>query len=309
MLKIRPPSASRNTLNGHGTHRDEPDGAPLKPLLRWVGGKQQIVTKLVRYLPADIFDRRYLEPFAGAASLFFRMAPSRAVLSDANPHLIACYQFIRDQPLAVARELAGHKRRTSEEHYYEVRDTYNRCSRGSNSAAQSARFVYLNRASFGGIFRVNRQGEFNVPYGWKEPLQVPDRGALLRASSLLRTATLKACSFETALESATKTDFVYLDPPYPPLNGTAYFTHYTPDRFTDDDQKALAKAFVALDSKGAKVLLSNADTPLIRTLYAKFNLEALRVTRFVTCSLTKHRVSELVITNYNAGDRLIARSK
>ncbi|MGH2397897.1 MAG: DNA adenine methylase [bacterium] len=123
-------SGSRIRVNGHGSHREEPDGDPLRPLLRWVGGKQQIVTKLVHYLPKDIFDRRYLEPFAGAASLFFRIAPSRAVLSDANPHLIACYECIRDNPLAVARELSCHARDSSEAHYYGVRRAYNRRSNG-----------------------------------------------------------------------------------------------------------------------------------------------------------------------------------
>lgn len=292
-------------MNGHGSHRDEPDDDPLRPLFRWVGGKQQIVTKLVGYLPKDVFDRRYREPFAGAASLFFRIAPSRAVLSDANPHLIACYNCIRDNPLAVARELSYHERETSEAHYYHVRRAYNRRSQGGSTAAQAARFVYLNRACFGGVFRVNRKGEFNVPYGWKEPLVVPDRATLVRASSLLSTTTLKTCSFETALRSVGKSDFVYLDPPYPPLNGTAFFTHYTSDRFTDDDQRALARVFARVHAAGAKVLLSNADTPLIRTLYAKFHAEKLAVTRFVTCRRIKHRVSELVITNYGRDDRLV----
>jgi len=181
----------RVAVNGHASVPGLKDHEPLKPLLRWVGGKQQIVTKLVRFLPGDVLNRRYLEPFAGAASLFFRVGPSNAVLSDANPHLIACYKFIRDEPDNVARELAAHRRLSSEFHYKVVRATYNRLT-ASNSAAQAARFLYLNRACFNGIFRVNVSGEFNVPYGWKEPLLVPDRTSILHASTLLGAAKLKA---------------------------------------------------------------------------------------------------------------------
>lgn len=273
-------------------------GVHLRPLFRWVGGKQQLVTRLTRFLPADFRARRYVEPFAGAASLFFRLAPKTAILTDANGDLIDCYRAVRDRPQAVARALARHRRLSSASHYYDTRAAYNTLRKRPASASQAARFIYLNRTCFNGIYRVNRVGLFNVPYGRKEPPILPDLEWLSRASETLRRARLEVCDFRQALRQPRSNDFVYLDPPYPPLNGTAFFTHYTCQRFSDDDQRALAEVFASLDRAGARVLMSNADTDLIRGLYAGHHVTPLEVTRYVTSSHKKHRVGEVVVTNY-----------
>lgn len=275
----------------------EPEGPP-KPILRWAGGKRQLVGRLLKFVPPDINERVYREPFLGAGCLFFALQPQKAILSDANEHLISCYKVVRDEWRPVARNLRLYAARNSRDNYYRIRTRYNMENRHRFSAAQAARFIYLNKACFNGIFRVNQKGEFNVPYGWKEPPAIPSRLAMASASAALNRAVLRTQRFDKALESASEHDFVYLDPPYPPLNRTAYFTHYTRDRFNTEDQKKLAETVWALHRRGCLIIMTNADTSLIRRLYRGFYITSLPVTRFITCKAKKHIVRELVITNY-----------
>jgi DNA adenine methylase len=271
-----------------------------EPFLRWVGGKRRLICHLLRYLPEDLPKRRYLEPFVGAASLFFAVHPKRAFLSDVNDHLIACYRAIYDNPTLVHAYLSEHSKKSCKKYYYHVRRQYNQFyARKWYSAAQAARFIYLNQTCYNGVFRVNKLSEFNVPYGLKEPPLLPSRDLLRMVSKVLRNADLAVLPFEKALQSASSSDFAYLDPPYPPLNGIANFTHYTTNRFNEYDQRRLADKVTVLDSLGCKFLMTNAAIPLIRQLYRRFNIFELSVTRYVTCRREKHRVSELVITNYD----------
>ncbi len=267
----------------------------IGPFLRWAGGKRQLRKILLNFLPEDMGQRTYREPFLGGGSLFFAIRPKTAILSDANEHLIRCYKFVRDEPGLVARYLHSHAAKDGEAYYYRVREEYNR---SEFSAAQAARFIYLNKTCFNGIFRVNAKGKFNVPYGRKESPAIPSENDLIAIAGILKDTSLKASSYEKALENASKEDFIYLDPPYPPLNGTAYFTHYTKDRFSEEDQKTLAERVHELDRCGCMLMISNADTPLIRRLYRKYELVSLPVIRYLTCKSVRHKVKELVITNY-----------
>lgn len=286
-------SESGESLTLFGDDANWPN--PIEPFLRWVGGKRRLVPVLLRALPRDISNLVYHEPFLGAGALFLAMQPGRSRLSDANKHLIDCYVAIRDKPAHLSNYLREHALQTSEDYYYQIRNLYNDAK---PSAAQAARFIYLNKTCFNGIFRVNRQGAFNVPYGWKEPPRLPDSRHLQRASVALRHSKLRARDFEDALADVKADDFVYLDPPYPPLNGTAYFTHYTADRFDENDQRNLAECVASLHKRGAKFIMSNADTPLIRELYRRYTLSGLSVTRYVTCKSHKHRADELLIANF-----------
>lgn len=267
-----------------------------RPLLNWVGGKRLLVNQLMQLLPRDVRSRTYHEPFLGAGSLFFALGPERAVLADLNEHLITCYESVRDTPLAVAAYIRGHARLNSAMYYYRVRDEYNR---RKFSAAQAGRFIYLNKTCFNGVFRVNQKGEFNVPYGDKQNPIFPDTRWLQEAGSALSKAILSATPFDKALRVARRGDFVYLDPPYPPINGTSYFTHYTPDRFGEDSQRRLAAAVNALDAAGCLFMMTNADTSLIRSLYGRYVQTELSVTRYVTCKAKRYKIGELVITNYD----------
>jgi len=267
----------------------------VEPFLRWAGGKRQLVSQLVELAPGDAASRRYVEPFLGAASLYFALAPKSALLGDANSHLMGCYRAIRDRPRRVAALLRRHATLHSEEHYYRVRSLYNR---SGSSAAQAARFIYLNQSCYNGVFRVNKLGKFNVPYGDKDSPNLPSASKLLRIAQQLRGATLVAGDFANTLASVRRGDFVYLDPPYPPLNGTAFFAHYTMDRFSQDDQERLADLVRALHERGCVIMLSNAGVQSVSRLYTGFTFHRLSVTRYVTCKKQKHRVREVVITNY-----------
>lgn len=266
-----------------------------RPFLRWAGGKFYLSDALRRYVPEDVSERRYYEPFLGAGTMFFRLRHQMAHLSDLNAHLIECYRAIRDNPTAIAKALRLHARNNSESYYYTVRDKYNRSQAG---VARAARFLYLNRTGFNGVFRVNKQGSYNVPYGKKKSPYFPTAEELRSVAKALKKSRLEVCDFTASLKNPKSGDFVYLDPPYPPLNGTSFFTHYTPDRFGAGNQTAVAQLVRELDARGCLVMVSNADTPLIRQLYKGFQTSTLSVTRYVSSSSVKHRVGELIITNY-----------
>jgi DNA adenine methylase len=216
------------------------------------------------------------------------------VLSDLNGHLVDMYEAVRDAPAEVARHVAVLGAADSEDHYYQVRDRYNA---GRKSPLRAAQFIYLNRACFNGVFRVNREGIFNVPYGFKRQLLLPSENGLTRLGALLAGADLRAESYEAVLNEAERGDFVYLDPPYPPLNGTAFFRHYTKERFDDEDQAAVARTAVALRERGCHVLVSNADLPSIRTLYSGWHISTVTVPRHVAHKASRLVVRELLIVS------------
>lgn len=216
-------------------------------------------------------------------------------MSDANQHLIHTYQAIRKDAKAVASYLRVLISQNSEDTYYAVRDAYNKAK---PSTKQAARFIYLNRTCFNGVFRVNVRGQFNVPYGHKPAPTFPSVERLQQIGEAFQLADLKCCDYETAVAEAAAGDFVYLDPPYPPLNGTSFFSHYTMDRFSGDRQEKLACVVRSLDTRGCLVMVSNADTKAIRELYKGFKLSSIPVPRYVTCKANRTKVQELVITNY-----------
>ena len=268
---------------------------PIPPLLRWAGGKQRLVKHLQRFVPPDLLDRVYHEPFLGAASLFLHLRPQRALLSDANQHLIDCYQGVRDAPTQIARLLHQHAERDSPTYYYRIRDDYN--TRGP-SRVRSAQFLYLNRTCFNGIFRVNERGCFNVPYGHKAQPVIPTREHIRQVANALAMTALDYHDYTESLALVQSGHFVYLDPPYPPLNGTSFFQHYTADRFPYEEQEQLADLVHDLDDRGALFMVSLADTSQIRRLYKGFHHHTLNMPRWVSCKTHKVRVDELVITNY-----------
>lgn len=260
------------------------------PIVRWAGGKRALLPTLTSLLPADYRTRRHVEPFAGGAALFFALEPESAVLMDANRELINTYSAVRDDVTDVIDALWLHWRPSREgaEYYYEVRELFNGCNYGGEDRA--AAFLYLNRTCFNGLYRVNRMGEFNVPFG-KRKFEV-DEDNLRAASSLLFNARLAACDFERVLDFARPGDFVYLDPPY-----DGAFGSYTKAGFTIEDQSRLARVFVHLDMRGCKVMLSNANTPLIRELYSAYDVTEVTAPRRIRPD-AERQATEVVVKNY-----------
>lgn len=268
-----------------------------KPFMRWAGGKQNLIEDLTKHLPHNFKKRRYFEPFLGAGSMFFATNPKKAFLSDINIHLINSFNAVRNHPKTLYKYLLTYKKTNSEHDYYRIRAEFN-SNLHKNSTKQAARFIYLIQACFNGIFRVNKLGFYNVPYGYKKTMRLPTLSELMELGRLLKSAKIFSCSYMKILSMVKKNDFVYIDPPYPPLNGTSCFTHYCTDRFGDNDHEKLAIFARRLDKLGCKVMISYANTDMIRGYYNKWNRDFIEVRRYITCKKKRHKVTEVIFTNY-----------
>ena len=272
----RPPAAERR---------------PATPFLKWAGGKTALLPELLKHVPPR--PRRYHEPFVGGGALFFAVRPRRAFLSDSNVELVHCYRQVRDDVYSVLDALARHVYERA--HFEAVRALE---PLHLMSAERAARFIYLNKTCFNGLWRVNRSGRFNVPFGRYKNPRFADPSSLITASHALRGVELLCAPFEASLAKAAPGDFVYLDPPYDPLSETASFTSYTREAFGWDDQKRLAAACAALDRRGVRFLLSNSVTPRIRELYRPFEQRLVRAPRHINCKGgARGRVDELLVFN------------
>lgn len=263
-----------------------------RPFLKWVGGKGQLLGQLRPLLP-EVFGR-YFEPFVGGAALFFAMRPGRASLRDVNDELIDCYRAIRDHVDDVIEALGAHH--YDREHFYRVRDLE---PKRLSLVERAARTIFLNKTGFNGLYRVNRSGKFNVPFGRHKNPSLGDPNELKACSLALRGVELIATDF-TRIEADTQPgDFVYFDPPYFPLSATSDFTTYAAGGFGVQDQKRLAELFAALTRKGVYAMLSNSSAPEVRSLYAKYRITEVLASRNVNARTSgRGKVAELVIRNY-----------
>ncbi|HKY22722.1 MAG TPA: Dam family site-specific DNA-(adenine-N6)-methyltransferase [Vicinamibacterales bacterium] len=281
-----------------------------RPLLKWAGGKRQLLPALRRFYPAAF--GTYFEPFAGSAAVFFdlhahgRLEGHVAVLADSNIDLIACYTAVRDEPEKVIEALdrlaAGHARRGSR-HYYDVRDRQFNPERSHRCGAAytpelAAMFIYLNRTGYNGLFRLNADGAFNVPAGRYTNPRICDAGNLRHVSAALQAPGVRIVvqPFDHVGREAKPGDFLYFDPPYAPLSRTASFTGYTAERFSGEDQETLRNLIVDLASRGCHVILSNSTAPDVTRLYEGHQAVA-------AAGLRCHRVPARRAINSNAKRR------
>jgi DNA adenine methylase len=261
---------------------------PVRPILKWAGGKRQLLPELRPFYPRSF--KRYFEPFLGSGAVFLDLhnaglLDGRPVsLSDINADIIGCYRAVRDDVEAVIAGLLAHDRSyrsAGGAHFYKVRDdAFNPMRRevhasgdpaGAYTPALAAMLIFLNRTGFNGLFRLNARGAFNVPHGRNANPRICDADNLRAWSGVLGRpgVQLEVCPFEVMLDRAGRGDFVYLDPPYAPLSGTARFTSYTAGGFDAVAQARLQRAVIQLTARGASVLLSNSAAPQIRALYAR----------------------------------------
>jgi DNA adenine methylase len=284
--------------------------ASVKPIVKWAGGKTRLIPELLARVPPSI--RTYVEPFAGGAALFFKLAASRArvggaartkksrvferaILADTNEDLVACYRVVRDHVGDLIEALQPY--RYDRDLYYEVRA---RDPRGMSDTERAARLLFLNRTCYNGLWRVNSKGHFNVPFGkYKDPLILdPDR--LREASALLEGVEIVLGDFSTATRGLTARDFVYFDPPYVPVSKTADFTAYSADRFGAEEQARLRDRMLELKAKGVRALLSNADTAETRELYRPFRTDVVLARRNINRDATKRGdIAELLVMTYD----------
>ena len=267
-----------------------------KPFVKWAGGKTRLLQDLLADVPLKF--ENYFEPFVGGGALFFKLCSlgriKKAFLNDSNKDLMTAYEVIKTKPYELIKELASPNYKNSEETYYEIR-----AKEPTNKVQQAARFIYLNKTAYNGLYRVNSQGKFNVPFGKYENPKILDMENILSVSKALQTDELTCIDFEQAVEKAKEKDFVYLDPPYHPISKTSSFTSYTRENFTEKDQKRLFKCFQLLDEKGCFVMLSNSCAPLIEELYKDYNISVVMAGRAISCKGEgRGKINEFLITNY-----------
>ncbi len=265
------------------------------PVVKWVGGKTKLLPELLARMPSSF--NRYYEPFAGGAAMFFRLAPRRAVLADSNHDLIGLYTAIAKDVGAVIRRLEMHRASHNESHYYDTRARWNDREVSWSTPERAAAFIYLNKTCFNGLWRVNRSGAFNVPIGryTDPPICVPE--ALRAAQQVLSRAEIRRADFRTAVADAKAGDFLYFDPPYDPVTPTANFTSYTADVFGADQQRELADLARMLVARGCRVMLSNHDTPFIRSIYKGLRIDRVKCPRAINSNAAKRGdVDEVIIT-------------
>lgn len=283
------------SLNGSDSFTPKPlflkDSSILKirPILKWAGGKTQMLDQLLPLLPKQ-YDR-YIEPFFGGGGLFFGHQPTSSIIADSNPELINLYKIIASTPQHLIDLLQEYP--NNELFFYEMR------AKGFSSLSKieaAARTVYLNRTCFNGLYRVNKKGEFNVPYGrYKNPtLCEPEN--VFKASELLKRAEIICDDYKNILQTYPRAgDFIFLDPPYLPISEYSDFKRYTKEQFYEEDQRELAEEFHRLYDLGCSVVLTNSNHPLVHELYGKYKIEIHKTKRNINSNASKRSGEDVIV--------------
>jgi DNA adenine methylase len=265
--------------------------AKVKPVLRWAGSKRQILPKLTSLTPP--IQGRYIEPFCGSACLFLALNPMRAVLGDVNPHLVSTYRVLQDRPDAVANILANW--RVDKETYLQLRGL----PTSSDKAFDAAKFLYLNRYCFNGVYRENRQGQFNVPFGGYRTGALPGLEELRQFSARLRNTELYCGDFAAAVQGADANDFIYLDPPYY-YGSVRNRGEYGWNAFSDTDVERLIEEVRSADGRGVRILISYNQAHTLRKALPTWRLTYAPVRRSVAgFSKGRKSVREYQLRNYD----------
>jgi DNA adenine methylase len=298
-----------------------------RPFLKWAGGKTQLLRLLSQRLPPEIKNggiTNYVEPFVGGGAVFFSLAQkfpfTTRYIFDLNEELILVYRVIKKSKNKLIHELnfleSEYISGSNEDReclFYSVRDLFNQKKQEINFqkydpgwVTRATYCIFLNRTCYNGLFRMNRKGEFNVPFGRYKNPQILNKDNLNDVASLLKTTNIIPGDFTKSKRFVDNRTFVYLDPPYRPLNNTSSFTSYSKDGFSDMDQERLAGFFKELDEKGAKIMLSNSDPrnenpddSFFDELYSDYTIERIPARRIINCNgFHRGEINELIITNY-----------
>jgi DNA adenine methylase len=262
------------------------------PFLRWAGGKRWLISKHSSLFPSNV--QVYFEPFLGSASVYFHLNPERAILSDLNPELINCYESIRDNWEEVYDLLTLHQSMHCSEYYYKIR-----ASEPLDSIQQAARFIYLNRTCWNGLYRVNGSGKFNVPIGTKKNVLL-DTDDFKGLSKMFSKAKFLQKDFEFVINKAKEGDFIFADPPYTVKHNFNGFVSYNEKIFHWDDQIRLSEALIRASNRGCLVMLTNANHHTVKDLYKDhFEIKDLsRYSRIAGIASNRGMYKEVIIRNY-----------
>ena len=276
----------------------------MKPLLKWAGGKRQIAEELFSYFPDSWDSHTFIEPFIGGGAMFLHLNPNKSIIADLNKRLVGFYTYVKNSPdeveagvLRLAEEFDAEPITEKKNFFLKLRSSFNASDAES---LQSATHLYaLNKLCFNGLYRENSKGIFNVPFGQKKKFPDLEIGAFKKASGLLQKAEILNADFETTISKAEEGDFIYLDPPYIPIDITSSFTSYQAGGFGLEDQKRLSNTMLALKEKGIRAMCSNSDTPLTRDVFGDLEIKTIQAPRMVSAKASgRGMISELVITNY-----------
>jgi DNA adenine methylase len=262
-----------------------------RPFLKWAGGKNWLMPHIHKYKPLKF--KRYFEPFLGSGSIFFSLRHKPAILSDLNKNIIQVYIAVRDEPIKLINKIR--KMKYDKDYYYFIRDEY----KPRSIVNQAARIIYLNRTCWNGLYRENRAGKFNVPFGKFNNPCICDKENLMSTSELLQSVEIHDGDFEGVLLSARKGDFIFLDPPYISSHKNNGFLKYNNKIFSWEDQERLARIVKMLDKKGCHILMTNAYHKSVMDLYREFNFSFESRYSSIAADNTKREViSELLISNF-----------
>ncbi len=276
-----------------------------RPFVKWVGGKRQLLQQFreMDLYPPDRFNPKtatYFEPFVGGGAMFFDLLPKKAFLSDMNSELVTTYNVIKKNVEELIKKLQKHKIKNNKEYFLKIRAQN---IKNLSDISIAARFIYLNRTCFNGMYRVNRSGQFNVPFADNKNPLICDKDNLRKIYKALKKTKILHQDYKKVLRKAKKGDFVYFDPPYYPVNKTSSFTSYTKEGFLEKEQEELRDVFVELHKRGCFVMLSNSDTPFINKLYfglsKKIKIYKVYAGRMINSDATKRgKIKEVVVINY-----------
>lgn len=270
-----------------------------KPILKWVGGKRQLFSDIQSNLPTPY--NRYFEPFVGGGAVFFSMKQEKCCISDYNPDLINVYKVVKDSPEKLINSLRRHK--NTSEYYYRVRamDRNQKIFDRMTDVQKASRFIFLNKTGFNGLYRVNKQGYNNVPFGGYKNPKIFDEENIMECSQLLKSTTICQGDFENIKSKIKQNDFVYLDPPYVPISKTSNFTSYTGNGFGYEDQVRLKEFCDYIDSVGAYFMLSNSSAQEVKDLYnnRKYLIKTVSANRAINCKANgRGKIDEVLVMNY-----------
>lgn len=261
-----------------------------KPILKWAGGKTQMLSDLLPKVPSSY--GRYIEPFFGGGAMFFALQPKNAIIADSNPELINMYREVAANVEKVIQYLKKYE--NTSEMFYAVREQE---WTQLPQAEAAARTIFLNRTCFNGLYRVNKQGKFNVPYGKYTNPKICDDDGLKTASETLKKAEILCGDYLLVLEHyAQPGDFIFLDPPYLPISEYADFKRYTKEQFYEEDHVELAKIIMRLQERGCYIILTNSNHPLVHELYAPFTIDVIQTKRHISCNGSTRKGEDVIVT-------------
>ena len=261
-----------------------------KPILKWAGGKTQMLNDLLARVPQSY--GKYIEPFFGGGALFFSLKPENAIIADSNPELINMYLQVANNLDEVIEYLQKYE--NTSEMFYDVRALE---WKSLSKAEAAARTIYLNKTCFNGLYRVNRNGQFNTPFGKYKNPKICDIESLHLASDVLKKADILCGDYFLVLEHYAKSgDFVFLDPPYLPISHNADFKRYTKEQFYEDDHVELSKIIDILHDRGCYVILTNSNHPLVHKLYASYKIEVIQTKRHISCHGDTRTGEDVIVT-------------